>query len=117
VNADVPTFYSKRERLPSAGSTYEWNMLNLLSFAEAIGQVRAYQQALAPHRWNGDWGGDDQELRHREEILCCFLPAIQESTSLKDLHINFPLIGRIHTRLGNESNELGKPLDNNEVFH
>jgi hypothetical protein len=29
----------------------------------------------------------------REEILCCFLLAIQESTSLKELHMEFPLIG------------------------
>jgi hypothetical protein len=36
----------------------------------------------------------DRELRHREEMLCCFLPAIQESTSLKELHIYDPGVGR-----------------------
>jgi hypothetical protein len=34
-----------------------------------------------------------QELVTDEEMFCCFLPAIQESTSLKELHIDFPLIG------------------------
>jgi Ran GTPase-activating protein (RanGAP) involved in mRNA processing and transport len=33
-----------------------------------------------------------RESRH-EEIMCCFLPAFQESTSLKELDINFALIG------------------------
>jgi hypothetical protein len=40
-------------------------------------------------RWKGDWGGD----YNCEEILCCFLPAFQESTSLKELHMDLPLIG------------------------
>jgi hypothetical protein len=31
--------------------------------------------------------------RRCEEILCCFLPAIQESTSLKELHMELPRIG------------------------
>jgi hypothetical protein len=39
------------------------------------------------------WMPDDRELQQREEILCCFLPAFQESTSLKELYIDFPLIG------------------------
>jgi hypothetical protein len=30
-------------------------------------------------------------LQQHEEMLCCFLPAIQESTSLKELKIKFPL--------------------------
>jgi hypothetical protein len=33
---------------------------------------------------------DDRVLQHHEEMFCCFLPALQESTSLKELHINFP---------------------------
>jgi hypothetical protein len=31
-----------------------------------------------------------QEMQHCEEMVCCFLPAIQESTSLKELHIALP---------------------------
>jgi Ran GTPase-activating protein (RanGAP) involved in mRNA processing and transport len=37
-----------------------------------------------------------------EELLCCFLAAIQESTSLKELHIKFPLQGgQSYLALGN----------------
>jgi Leucine-rich repeat (LRR) protein len=32
-------------------------------------------------------------MQQHEEMLCCFLPAIQESTSLKELEINFPRVG------------------------
>jgi hypothetical protein len=35
----------------------------------------------------------DRPLQQREEMLCCFLPAIQESTSLKELGMGLPLIG------------------------
>jgi Ran GTPase-activating protein (RanGAP) involved in mRNA processing and transport len=34
------------------------------------------------------------ELRHLEEMFCCFLPAIQESKSLKELHVDFRVTGR-----------------------
>jgi hypothetical protein len=34
---------------------------------------------------------DDQELRQHEEMLCYFLHAIQNSTSLKELHMELPL--------------------------
>jgi hypothetical protein len=30
------------------------------------------------------------EVRDQEEMLCCFLPAIQESTSLKELRMELP---------------------------
>jgi Ran GTPase-activating protein (RanGAP) involved in mRNA processing and transport len=32
---------------------------------------------------------DDQELQHREDMLGCLLPAFQENTSLKVLHVHF----------------------------
>jgi hypothetical protein len=32
-------------------------------------------------------------LKQHEEMFCCFLPKFQESTSLKELHIKFPLTG------------------------
>jgi hypothetical protein len=41
-------------------------------------------------RWDGEWGAEHRDLRHREEILCCFLSALQESTSLKELHMELP---------------------------
>jgi hypothetical protein len=35
---------------------------------------------------------DPRLLNQLEETICCFLSAIQESTSLKELHIDFPLM-------------------------
>jgi hypothetical protein len=35
----------------------------------------------------------ERSFKEREEILCCFLPAFQESTSLKELDMDFPHIG------------------------
>jgi Leucine-rich repeat (LRR) protein len=60
------------------------------SSAEAMAKYVRTSKHLQHIRWNGAWY---PQFRHCEEILCCFLPAIQESTSLKELHINFPLIG------------------------
>jgi Ran GTPase-activating protein (RanGAP) involved in mRNA processing and transport len=54
--------------------------------SEAMAKYVRSSKSLQRIDWNG-------ELRHREEILCCFLHAFQESTSLKELHINFPVIG------------------------
>jgi hypothetical protein len=44
-------------------------------------------------RWNGDLGTKNRVLQQHQELFCCFLPALQESTSLKELYINFPLFG------------------------
>jgi hypothetical protein len=35
--------------------------------------------------------GDDRQFPWPEEMMCCLLPAIQESESLKELDIDFPL--------------------------
>jgi Ran GTPase-activating protein (RanGAP) involved in mRNA processing and transport len=60
------------------------------SSAEAMATYIRTSKHLQHIRWNGAWY---PQFRYCEEILCSFLPAIQESTSLKELHINFPLIG------------------------
>jgi hypothetical protein len=40
---------------------------------------------------NLPWMSDNLALqRQLEEMFCCFLPAFQESTSLKELHMGFP---------------------------
>jgi Ran GTPase-activating protein (RanGAP) involved in mRNA processing and transport len=48
--------------------------------------------------WNEDSGAliNDRELvlGHREEMFSCFLPAIQESTSLMELNMELPFRGR-----------------------
>jgi hypothetical protein len=62
-------------------------------YAEALAKYIRTSKRLKRFDWNGDVGsgGDEQELRHSEEIICCILHALQETTSLKKLHINFPL--------------------------
>jgi Ran GTPase-activating protein (RanGAP) involved in mRNA processing and transport len=60
------------------------------SSAEAMAKYVRTSKHLQRVCWNHDWTMNDQELRHREEILCCILLAIQESTSLKELDIELP---------------------------
>jgi hypothetical protein len=44
-------------------------------------------------RWKQIRTTDDRALQQREEMFCCFLPALQESTSLKELRLELPSIG------------------------
>jgi Leucine-rich repeat (LRR) protein len=70
------------------------------SSAEAMAKYVRTSKCLQRIRWKGDWDAliYDEELQLCQEmLLCCFLPAIQESTSLKELHISLPLIGRPST--------------------
>jgi hypothetical protein len=60
------------------------------SSAEAMAKYVRTSKHLQRVRWGHGWITNDRELRHREEILCYFLPAIQESTSLKELDIELP---------------------------
>jgi hypothetical protein len=39
------------------------------------------------------WSMEERAFPQRDEILCCFMLGIEESTSLKELHIDFRLIG------------------------
>jgi hypothetical protein len=54
------------------------------SSAEAMAKYVRTNKCLQRIRWNVKMGA------HYEEILCCLLPAFQESTSLKELDISFP---------------------------
>jgi hypothetical protein len=65
------------------------------SFAEAMAKYIRTSKRLQRIDWH-------EQMREREEILCCFLHAIQESTSLKELHINLPPIGGL-SNLGFEN--------------
>jgi hypothetical protein len=59
------------------------------SSAEAMAKyVRASKRLQHVH-----WRRYAKTCEEREEMLCCFLLAIQESASLKKLHIDFRLIG------------------------
>jgi Ran GTPase-activating protein (RanGAP) involved in mRNA processing and transport len=61
--------------------------------AEAMAKYLRTSKRLQRVIWCEASNGDDRELREREEIFCCFLHAFQESTSLKILHIDFPVTG------------------------
>jgi hypothetical protein len=55
------------------------------SSAEAMAKYVPTSKSLQRIRWNGD-------LRQRVEMICFFLHAFQESTSLKEPHVHFPVI-------------------------
>jgi hypothetical protein len=58
------------------------------SSAEAMAKYVRTSKRLLRFRWDEE---RDEEY-HCEEMLCIFLPAFQESTSLKELKIDLPLI-------------------------
>jgi hypothetical protein len=60
------------------------------SSAEAMAKYLRTSKRLQRIHLGGELGADYQ---HREDILCCFLSAFQESTSLKEVCINFRLVG------------------------
>jgi Leucine-rich repeat (LRR) protein len=68
------------------------------SSAEVMAKYVRTSKHLQEINWNEDWDAviNDRELvlRHREEMFSCFLPAIQESTSIKELHMELPSRGR-----------------------
>jgi hypothetical protein len=59
---------------------------SLEAMAKYVRTSKRLQRIRCVKSWN------NRELQHREEMICCFLRAFQESTSLKELHIDFPLI-------------------------
>jgi hypothetical protein len=61
--------------------------------AEAMAKYVRTSKRLQHIRWDGQLCAEFPELRHREEIVCCFMSALKESTSLEELDINFPSIG------------------------
>jgi hypothetical protein len=60
------------------------------SSAEAMGQYVRNSKCLQRISWKGEMNGEHREMRPREDMLCCFLPAFQESTSLRELHMELP---------------------------
>jgi hypothetical protein len=60
------------------------------SSAEAMAKYVRTSKRLQRIQCIGSW--NNRELQHREEIICCFLRAFRESTSLKELHMEFPFI-------------------------
>jgi hypothetical protein len=102
---------SEKEDMELADALLENNRVTYLELeagrytkisAEAMAKYVRTSKRLQRIRWNGELGGDDRvpleqleemSLQQREGMFCCFLPAIQESTSLKELDIDLPLIG------------------------
>jgi Ran GTPase-activating protein (RanGAP) involved in mRNA processing and transport len=62
------------------------------SSAEAMAKYVRTSKHLRRIRWHGNWSRDDRALNQHEETLCCFIAAIQESSSLKELRMELPLI-------------------------
>jgi hypothetical protein len=62
------------------------------STAEAMAKYVRTSKRLQRIHWprNSNIGHRQSVLRHREEMFCCFLPAFQESTSLKELDMELP---------------------------
>jgi hypothetical protein len=54
--------------------------------AEALANYVRTSKRLEHITWNGEL----YSLLQHEEMMCCLLPAIQESTSLKELHMELP---------------------------
>jgi hypothetical protein len=82
---------SERERLELADALLEntnvtYLKLEMLHYtkcsAEAMAKYIRTSKSLQRIHWDGE----------REEIVCCFLHALQESTSLKQLHMGYPFI-------------------------
>jgi hypothetical protein len=93
---------SEKEGLELADALLENNIVTYIelntgeytkSSVEAVEAMAKYlhtSNCLQRIRWIGELY---PKLRHREEVFCSFLPAFQESMSLKELDIEFPLIG------------------------
>jgi Ran GTPase-activating protein (RanGAP) involved in mRNA processing and transport len=93
---------SEREGLELADALLENNSVTYLGLwtdsytkcsSEAMAKYVRTSKRLQRINWEDELRGDDRALRLRQEILCCFLNAIQESTSLKELHMELPFIG------------------------
>jgi Ran GTPase-activating protein (RanGAP) involved in mRNA processing and transport len=80
-------------------SVTDLELMDIASFtkssAEAIAKYVRTSKRLQRIRWPRNLIEDHREsvLRHREEMLCCFMPAFQESASLKELDMELPLVG------------------------
>jgi Ran GTPase-activating protein (RanGAP) involved in mRNA processing and transport len=89
---------SEREDIELASALLEntsvkYLQLEIGNYTKSSAEAMAKYVRTSKHLQRIRWDGVNSELRQREEILCCFLRAIQESTSLKELRMVLPLIG------------------------
>jgi hypothetical protein len=90
---------SEKEHIEVAGALLENTNVTFLEL-EAAKYTKSSTEAMAKYvrtskhlqrtHWNEEEGGDDRELWQREAIICCFLAAFQESTSLKEIRMELP---------------------------
>jgi hypothetical protein len=94
---------SKKENIEIADALLESTSVTFLelgtdnykkSSAEAMAKYVRTSKHLQRIRWPRNWvQPDNRVLKQREDMFCRLLPAIQESTSLKELHILNPITG------------------------
>jgi Ran GTPase-activating protein (RanGAP) involved in mRNA processing and transport len=65
------------------------------NFTKSSAEAMAKYVRTSKHLQQIDWlkGDSGRELNRRQEIICCFLHAIQESASLEELRMELPPIG------------------------
>jgi Ran GTPase-activating protein (RanGAP) involved in mRNA processing and transport len=61
--------------------------------AQAMATYVRTSKRLQRIEWDGSSYTDDRESEQCQKMLCYFLPAFQESTSLKELQMQLPIIG------------------------
>jgi Ran GTPase-activating protein (RanGAP) involved in mRNA processing and transport len=93
---------SEKEDMELAGALMENTSVTYLQLwtekytkrsAEAMAKYVRTSKRLQHIRLKPSWRIDDRSLKQHEEMLCCLLPAVQESTSLKELHMVLPRMG------------------------
>jgi hypothetical protein len=67
-------------------------------FAKAMAEYMRTSKCLQRIRLVGKpeagfLAANDRQLKHHEEMMCCFLPAFQGSTSLKEVYMDLPFQG------------------------
>jgi hypothetical protein len=65
--------------------------LDTEEYTKSSVEAMAKYVRTSKHLYRIHWPRYARTREQREEMLCCFLPAFQESTSLKELHMGLPL--------------------------
>jgi hypothetical protein len=90
---------SEREGLELADALLENNSITYLELMKTDYYTKSSAQAMAKYVRTRNrlqrihWCRYARTSEERKKMFCCFLPAIQESTSLKELHMKLPAIG------------------------
>jgi Ran GTPase-activating protein (RanGAP) involved in mRNA processing and transport len=66
--------------------------LDTATFTKSAAEAMAKYVRTSKSLRNIRWSSSNEGLKQYEEMLCCFLPALQESTTLKELCMDFPRV-------------------------